>query len=479
VAPVLKENNFMKMKIKFLLSVGILFVCASLKAQTPDEKYHQNIYTIYEKQYRELLQTRGLPNDEITKLLKAYTGNKLNSDSGFAKILGQFYSQKKDIGILFYFFNNDTLRRAYYKPDNIIEIKSIPIKKEKLMQLGADINQSLNLYKLSNNRTPVNRGNVTLNNKQPKSIAFSDAVKNATDILLPQNFDPRTKHLLIIPALNIGTIPFHLLQPFRNKSFLIDSCSFTIVPSLIDLVALRTKILKNQSQSWTGDRLPKSFDNDPEFSKLDKLAFIFENPLLISNPAYPTDSSFMFPNLPGAEKEIETTLPYVKGSYTLLKGKQATKDSVLKYIFKADVAYFATHGIADQADPMGKSFLVLSGKSPYLTAKEIMTLRNINPNLPGMVILSACQTGLGKSLEAGTAGLARSFLLGGSSHVIMSLWNVDDNATAYLMSRFIYHLQTPHRFMPAEPLRLAVLDTKKIFKNPAQWASFSLFGIDY
>ncbi|HSN61170.1 MAG TPA: CHAT domain-containing protein [Ferruginibacter sp.] len=467
------------MKNIFLISVVMLFVCTALKAQTPEEINQQNIYSIYEEQYKNLLQTRGLPDDEITNLLKTYAANKLGSDSAFAKLLGQFYSKKKNIGILFYFFNNDTLRRAYYKPGEIVEIKKIPIKKAKLMQLGADINQSLNLYKLSNNRTPVSRGNITINKKEPKSISFNDAVKNATDILIPLKFDQNSKHLLIIPALNIGTIPFHLLQPFGNKSFLIDSCSFTIIPSLIDLVALRTKILKKQNKFWSADKLPESFDNDPDFYEQDKFNFILENPLLISNPSYPIDSSFIFPNLPGAEKEIEATLQFVTNKYTFLKGKQATKDSVLKYIFEADVAYFATHGIADQEDPMGKSFLVLSGKSPYLTAKEIMAMRKTNPNLPEMIILSACQTGLGKSLEAGTAGLARSFLLGGSNHVIMSLWSVDDDATAYLMSRFIYHLQTPHRFMPAEPLRLAVLDTKKIFKNPAQWASFSLFGIDY
>jgi len=77
------------------------------------------------------------------------------------------------------------------------------------------------------------------------------------------------------------------------------------------------------------------------------------------------------------------------------------------------------------------------------------------------------------------AGLARSFMLEGSNHVIMRLWNVDDEATAYLMNRFLFHLQKPTRFMPAEPLRLALLDTKKKYPKPSQWAGFSLFGIDY
>ena len=98
---------------------------------------------------------------------------------------------------------------------------------------------------------------------------------------------------------------------------------------------------------------------------------------------------------------------------------------------------------------------------------------------PEMVILSACQTGLGKSMEAGVVGLARSFLLSGSNHVIMSLWNVDDEATAYLMNRFLFHLGEKTRFMPAEPLRRALLDTRKKYPKPSQWASFSLFGIDY
>lgn len=436
-----------------------------------------NIYSIYEQQYKSLLTTRGVAKSDITDLLQKYSTNKLTSDSAFAHLLQQLYSSKKDISILFYFFNNDTLRRAYYKPGKIVEVKNIPIKKAALMQLGADINQSLDLYKLSESRAPRLRGNVVL--KQPsKKISFKTAVKNATEILIPAAFDTATKHLLIIPALNIGTIPFHLLQPYNSKDYLIDRCSFTIVPSLIDLVGLRTRILKNSTMAWYGDKLPENFDRDENLSEVDKTTFHLDNPLFVSNPAYPADGNFIFPKLPGAEREIDSVKQYAT-KYILLKGMDATKEAVLKNIHTADVAYFATHGIADQEDPMGKSFLVLSGKSPYLTAKEIMDMRSSNSSLPEMVILSACQTGLGKSMEAGTAGLARSFLLGGSSHVIMSLWSVDDDATAYLMSRFIYHLQTPHRFMPAEPLRLAILDTKKIYKKPSQWASFSLFGIDY
>jgi CHAT domain-containing protein len=262
---------------------------------------------------------------------------------------------------------------------------------------------------------------------------------------------------------------------------LIDRCSFSIVPGLLDLLTLRTKVLKKVAGEWNGDVSIK-FDMNPGFRKFDGYAaFSLDNPLFVSNPAYPTNTDFYFPDLPGAKKEIDSAKQFAK-KYTLLKGSEAVKDSVIEYMKHADVVYFATHGIADEEKPMEKSFLVLSGDDPFLTAKNIMDLRNSNyfrENFPEMVILSACQSGLGKSMEAGIAGLARSFLLAGSNHVIMSLWNVNDNATAYLMNRFIFHLQENHLFMPSEPLRLAMLDARKKFPEPSQWASFSMFGIDY
>jgi CHAT domain-containing protein len=83
-------------------------------------------------------------------------------------------------------------------------------------------------------------------------------------------------------------------------------------------------------------------------------------------------------------------------------------------------------------------------------------------------------------MQAGIfGGLARCFLIAGSNQVIMSLWNVDDEATAYLMSRFVYYLSKATAFLPAEPLRMAELDTKIKYPNPSQWASFSVYGVSY
>jgi CHAT domain-containing protein len=130
---------------------------------------------------------------------------------------------------------------------------------------------------------------------------------------------------------------------------------------------------------------------------------------------------------------------------------------------------------------MTNSFLVLSGNDPFLTSKEIQDLRLRDDfNAPKLVILSACQTGLGKTMDAGVAGsIARSFILSGSNFIIESLWNVDDNATSYLMSRFIYYItERETEYFPSGALRLAILDTKRTFPNPLYWASFSAFGMN-
>lgn len=460
--------------LSFLLTTISLFSVAQVP---PASAGADNMYKVIEEQISQLFHARGLSGKEIDEQLEEYRGNKILSDDQLASLLAKLYPSDTGIGILLYFFNTDTLQRIFMVPGRVIERKIIPIKKQLLLQLSSDFNQVLALYSKSNDRMPRRRGAVLTNQSTSPGLTYASVIKKATELLLPVSFDETYKHLLIIPALNIGTIPFYLLNPYKNETLLIDKCSITIVPTLLDIISLRAKILHRGNFEVD---MHQSFDNKAN-EEINRMKFIMKNPLFISNPAYPTTTDFIFPDLPGAKKEIANAKMYAT-KFKLFEGKAAVKDSVFKYIREADVAYFATHGIADEKDPMGKSFLVLSGTDPFLTAKNIQEFGkkgNRYEGFPAMVILSACQTGLGKAMEAGVAGLARSFLLAGSNHVIMSLWNVDDEATAYLMNRFIYHLQEPNRFMPSEPLRLAILDTKKKFPNPAQWASFSLFGIDY
>ncbi|ANE50445.1 CHAT domain-containing protein [Flavisolibacter tropicus] len=465
----------MQVMLKHSLLLIFCLVHFSIYSQITDSSY-----TIYLEQFIELSNTRALQPTEIQKTIKDFKSNNLNSNEDFAKLCSRLYPKDKGIGILLYFFHRDTLKRVFVEPGNVIEETAIPIKKEALLKLSDDLNYALNLYNLTANRAPTLRGGIRIDKKEENTgQSLSKITSDLTSLLLPSKFSDKYRHLIIIPCLNIGVLPFHLLKPYKDDSYLIDKCSFTIAPTLVDFVGLRSRVIKALGMNV---EYIKDFDvaiNSTDFAE-GLIKFSIENPLFISNPDYPKNSEYFFPDLPGAEREIDSALRYA-ARYSLLKGKEASKALVIESLNHSDIAYFATHGMSNAENPKDKSYLVLSGDDPFLTSKEIQDLRlKKDFAMPELVILSACQTGLGKATEAGIAGsLARSFILSGSNQVITSLWSVDDNATAYLMNRFFFHLANSEYFIPAEHLRKAILDTKNKFPNPAHWASFSLVGVDY
>jgi CHAT domain-containing protein len=117
-------------------------------------------------------------------------------------------------------------------------------------------------------------------------------------------------------------------------------------------------------------------------------------------------------------------------------------------------------------------FLFLTARNltrGFWTAREVQSSR-LKAQL---VVLSACQTGLGKIHDAGVIGLSRAFQIAGVPRVVMSLWSVNDKATAALMKAFVKYLRAN---MPSEALRLAMLEVRRERPQLSQWASFVLFG---
>ncbi|HUK65127.1 MAG TPA: CHAT domain-containing protein, partial [Dongiaceae bacterium] len=97
-----------------------------------------------------------------------------------------------------------------------------------------------------------------------------------------------------------------------------------------------------------------------------------------------------------------------------------------------------------------------------------------------LVVLSACQTGLGDLKQAeGTVGLQRAFLARGARSVLVSLWNVSDASTRALMIDFYQHwLSDADHPDKAESLRRAQEQVRhtKGWEDPRYWASFQLVG---
>jgi CHAT domain-containing protein len=136
--------------------------------------------------------------------------------------------------------------------------------------------------------------------------------------------------------------------------------------------------------------------------------------------------------LPGAAVEA-AAVARLYGAEPLI-GPEARYRTVRERLASAAVIHLATHGIVDGLSPLGSSILLADGAT--LTVAELLSLRMA----ADLVVLSACQTGTGTSPGGEELlGLARGLLAAGARAAVVSLWPVDDRATAVLMERF-HHL---------------------------------------
>jgi CHAT domain-containing protein len=198
---------------------------------------------------------------------------------------------------------------------------------------------------------------------------------------------------------------------------------------------------------------------------------IVGNPAMPSLPAETGAAPVPLGQLPGAEKEARAVAAQFHA--TPLVGQAATKDQVLQRLPHAELVHFATHGLLDQATGGYQSALALSPEGSdngFLTTREIQNLK-LNADL---VVLSACDTALGKMSGDGILGLSRSFTTAGIPSVMVSLWAISDDSTAYLMEHFYQRLQAGEG--KAKSLRGAMLDTMNKYPAPLNWAAFVLMG---
>ncbi len=205
----------------------------------------------------------------------------------------------------------------------------------------------------------------------------------------------------------------------------------------------------------------------------------------------PADSvSVRFDSLPGTQAEIDAIAIDMRAKGWKVQqftGSRATEES-LKNIRNPQVLHLATHGYFRE-DSVGGSHALLNaglilarrdsaktGSRPddgVLKAREALTLDLEKTRL---VVLSACETGLGTSMAGeGMYGLQRAFQLAGSRNIMMSLWKVDDEATSRLMAAFYRHYL--QKGDAQESLRLAQMEIRKSHPHPYFWASFVVLGI--
>jgi CHAT domain-containing protein len=212
----------------------------------------------------------------------------------------------------------------------------------------------------------------------------------------------------------------------------------------------------------------------------------FRDALIAGNPTMPTirgegGVEKALPPLPEAATESRWVGELLQAAPLI--GDAATERAVRARMPSAQIVHLATHGFAFAWDARAReSFVALASDELHdgrLTVGEILD----DPALrlqAELVVLSACQTGLGDLKEAeGTVGLPRAFLARGARSVLVSLWSVSDEATRLLMERFYSHwLDDADAPTKAKALQRAADDVRRTegFEHPRFWAAFQLIG---
>ncbi len=262
--------------------------------------------------------------------------------------------------------------------------------------------------------------------------------------LLPSEPNAR---VVFIPQGELFLVPFATLQDAGGK-YLIEQHSILTAPSIQVLDLTR----KQREQVGNGEYL------------------------IVGNPSMPSVAPSLgqppqqLPNLPGAEREAKAIAKLL--NTTAITGEDATESAILEKMPQARIIHLATNTIVDSDRKIGSAIALASSSNDdgLLTAEEIMNLK-LNAEL---VVLSGCDSGLGRITGDGVIGLSRSFIAAGASSVIVSLGYVPDESTAFLMTEFYRYLQqNPDK---AQALRNAMIETRKKYPNPLDWGAFTLIG---
>jgi CHAT domain-containing protein len=331
----------------------------------------------------------------------------------------------------------------------------------------------------------------------PRSIFSVESVGDRTNpeavtklsqmLLKPAMQQLGNKRLIVVGDGALQYVPFSAL-PVPGSSAkelvpLIVNHEIVNLPSASTVAILRQETARRQIA-------PKAIAilADPVFSRDD----VRVKPTTIQSPTEQIEpyliqrsvreSDIKLRRLAGTRVEAETIMTLIPESERIqafdfaANRTLATNPALSKY----RIVHLATHGILNSINPELSGVVLSLFDQQGNPQNGFLRLHDIfNLNLPAeLVVLSACQTGLGKAVKGeGMVGLTRGFMYAGAPRVMVSLWNVDDKGTSELIIRF-YKKMWQENKTPAAALRAAQIEMwqDKRWNAPYYWAAFTLQG---
>jgi CHAT domain-containing protein len=256
--------------------------------------------------------------------------------------------------------------------------------------------------------------------KEYQSLA-SDLYRMLIAPILPHT---RGNELIVVPHGVLHYLPFQALYSPKRR-YLIEDYTIAYMSSASLLQFVREK------RKLQSDRV---------------LAF--------GNPELTSDRE----NLRYAELEIAEVAKTFPRSAVFSK-KDATESRFKTLARDYDIIHFATHSELDEENPLSSRILLTQSgfEDGKLEVREIFEMEL----KAGLVVLSACETALGK-LSSGDelVGLTRAFIYAGTPSVMASLWKVDDASTADLMGSFYRNLKSKSKVESLRQAQLAMIHGK-------------------
>ncbi len=286
-------------------------------------------------------------------------------------------------------------------------------------------------------------------------------------LILPFEKEIKDKKLLVIPDGKLSYIAFDaLLEELPDTA------------KTINFTQLKYLIRKNNiNYSYSANLLFK-FNKPKHKSRNQVLAFA---------PEYSRDT-FTFDNqkltlapLPGIQKEVDLIAKAIKTK--LFKGADASELNFRKNSENYNVLHLAMHAFIDDSQPAYSRLAFFQNDNEnaenngWLNTADIYNL-NLNAR---MTVLSACNTGSGTLRKGeGVMSLARGFLYAGCPTIVMTLWEVEDNAGTKIMASFYKNLKKGRAV--DEALRLAKLEylenANPRTAHPHYWLGYVSIGDD-
>ncbi len=319
-----------------------------------------------------------------------------------------------------------------------------------------------------------------------------DYVALANDLyksLFPFTLNKNINALILIPDGTLNKLPFEALLSkkvnpravinFQALPYLINDfeIQYALSASLYHQERTTTTALSNQGEGLLAFA--------PVFAEPQEIGYFtngLRNPLAATeNTRTMTLDGKFISALPATADEVSAiteVFQQKKQKVASFLFKNANENQLKRSnITKSKYLHIATHGFINEEQPDLSGLLLFPDSTKQedhiLYSGEVYNLK-LNADL---VVLSACETGLGKVASGeGLLGLSRAFFYAGANNLMVSLWKVQDQATADLMVSFYQeHLNGKSKNFSA-PLRQAKLQLIRTedFSHPYYWSAFVL-----